>query len=411
VSTGKPSGEHSAGQAEEPGAFSDGAQTMRVSVRLFAILRERAGTDAVELELPLGATVAEALRALSQRGALGDVLARMPVRMAVNRDYADELTELAPSDELALIPPLSGGGPELDVPVHVRICAEPISAQRVRALVSDSGAGAIVTFEGVTREIERLDYEAYTTMAQERIEQIMRDCARAHGLRAAAAEHRVGSVALGEPSVIVAVSSAHRPAAFAAAREAIDRIKAEAPVWKREAAADGDGHWVEGTPAPGGPGHLTHVGRDGSARMVDVGAKQPSERIARARARVRMTPQSARAVQAGDGPKGEVLGVARIAGIQAAKQTGQLIPLAHPLALTFVDVAASVDVASGLVELIGEARTFARTGVEMEAMTACAVAALAVYDMVKGLERTVAIEQVVLLEKRGGRNDYRREQD
>jgi molybdenum cofactor biosynthesis protein MoaC len=384
---------------------------MRVRVRLFAILRERAGTDAVELELPLGATVAVALRALSQREGLGDVLARMPVRMAVNRDYADELTALGPSDELALIPPLSGGDPELDVPVHVRISAEPISAERVRARVSDHGAGAIVTFEGVTRDIERLDYEAYTTMAHERIEQIMRDCARAHGLRAAAAEHRVGSVALGESSVIVAVSAPHRSAAFAGAREAIDRIKAEAPVWKREASPEGDGQWVEGMRAPQGPARLTHVDDDGSARMIDVGAKQPRERVARARARVRMTPQSARAVQAGDGPKGEVLGVARIAGIQAAKQTGQLIPLAHPLPLTFVDVAASVDVEAGLVELVGEARTFARTGVEMEAMTACAVAALAVYDMVKAVERTVAIEQVVLLEKRGGRSDYRREQD
>jgi MoaE-MoaD fusion protein len=403
--------ERSAGASEQPSASDGDAQTMRISVRLFAILRERAGTDAVELELALGATVAEALQVLSEHEALGDVLARMPIRMAVNRDYADERTELAPSDELALIPPLSGGGPELDVPVHVRICAEPISAERLRALVCDDGAGAIVTFEGVTREIERLDYEAYTTMAQERIEQIMRDCARIHGLRAAAAEHRVGAVALGEPSVIVAVSSAHRAAAFAAAREAIDRIKAEAPVWKREAAADGQSRWVDGTPAPGASARLTHVDRDGSARMVDVGEKQPSERVARARARVRMTPQSARAVQAGDGPKGEVLGVARIAGIQAAKQAGQLIPLAHPLALTFVDVAARVDVKSGLVELIGEARTFARTGVEMEAMTACAVAALTVYDMVKGLERTVAIEQVVLLEKRGGRSDYRREQD
>lgn len=411
MSACKPRGEHGAGPAEESAAAEGRARTMRVSVRLFAILRERAGTDAVELELPLGATVAEALRALAQREALGDVLARMPVRMAVNRDYADELTVLAPSDELALIPPLSGGSPELDVPVRVRICAEPISAERVRAQVSDPGAGAIVTFEGVTREIERLDYEAYTTMAQERIERIMSDCARIHGLRAAAAEHRVGGVARGEPSVIVAVSSAHRPAAFAAAREAIDRIKAEAPVWKREASPGGGGEWVDGTPAPDDPARLTHLDRDGSARMVDVGAKQPSERVARARAHVRMSSQSARAVQAGDGPKGEVLGVARIAGIQAAKQTGQLIPLAHPLPLTFVDVDASVDVESGLVELIGEARTFARTGVEMEAMTACAVAALAVYDMVKGLERTVAIEQVVLLEKRGGRNDYRREQD
>jgi cyclic pyranopterin phosphate synthase len=124
-----------------------------------------------------------------------------------------------------------------------------------------------------------------------------------------------------------------------------------------------------------------------------------------------MSPHSAQAVQSGNGPKGEVLGVARIAGIQAAKLTGQLIPLAHPLALSFVDVQARVDVSAGLVELIGEARTFARTGVEMEAMTACSVAALAVYDMVKGLERTVALEQVVLLEKRGGRSDYRREED
>jgi cyclic pyranopterin phosphate synthase len=145
--------------------------------------------------------------------------------------------------------------------------------------------------------------------------------------------------------------------------------------------------------------------------MIDVGAKQPGERCARARARVRMSRESARAVQSGDGPKGEVLGVARIAGIQAAKQTGQLIPLAHPLALTFVDVRAHVDVQAGIVELTGEARTVARTGVEMEAMTACAVAALTVYDMVKGLERTVAIEQVVLLEKRGGRNDYTRDRD
>jgi molybdenum cofactor biosynthesis protein MoaC len=403
--------ERSAGTSEKPSPADGGADTMRVSVRLFAILRERAGADAVELELAPGATVAEALRELSRHEALGDVLARMPIRLAVNRDYADEHTELAPSDELALIPPLSGGAPELAAPVHVRVCAEPISAERLRARVSDDGAGAIVTFEGVTREVERLDYEAYTTMAQERIEQIMRDCVRSHDLRAAAAEHRVGSVALGEPSVIVAVSSAHRPAAFAAAREAIDRIKAEAPVWKREAAADGQSRWVDGTPAPSGPARLTHVDREGSARMVDVGEKQPSERVARARARVRMTPQTARAVQAGDGPKGEVLGVARIAGIQAAKQTAQLIPLAHPLELPLVDVAASVDVDSGLVELVGEARTFARTGVEMEAMTACAVAALTVYDMVKGLERTVAIEQVVLLEKHGGRSDYRREQD
>jgi cyclic pyranopterin phosphate synthase len=156
---------------------------------------------------------------------------------------------------------------------------------------------------------------------------------------------------------------------------------------------------------------LTHLDEAGRARMVDVGAKEVGERIARARARVRMSPQTAMAVQQGDGPKGEVLSVARLAGVQAAKLTGQLIPLAHPLGLTFVDVHASVDVEQGLVELSSEARTVARTGVEMEAMTACAVAALTVYDMVKGVERGVEIEQVVLLEKHGGRNDYVRAED
>jgi cyclic pyranopterin phosphate synthase len=156
---------------------------------------------------------------------------------------------------------------------------------------------------------------------------------------------------------------------------------------------------------------LTHLDEKGRARMVDVGAKEVSERRAVARARLRMSPATARAVEAGDPPKGEVLAVARLAGVQAAKQTGTLIPLAHTLPLTFADVTARVDTDAGLVELIGEARTVARTGVEMEAMTACAVAALTVYDMVKGLERGVEIEQVVLVEKSGGRNDWRLDDD
>ena len=152
---------------------------------------------------------------------------------------------------------------------------------------------------------------------------------------------------------------------------------------------------------------LSHLGDDGRARMVDVGAKPESERRAVARARLRMSPATAALVERGEGPKGEVLGVARLAGIAAAKQTGTLIPLAHPLPLTFVDIAASVDPEAGLVELVAEARTVGRTGVEMEAMTACAVAALTVYDMVKGVERGVTIEDIVLLEKSGGRSDWR----
>jgi cyclic pyranopterin monophosphate synthase len=156
---------------------------------------------------------------------------------------------------------------------------------------------------------------------------------------------------------------------------------------------------------------LSHLDPHGRARMVDVGAKPQTRRVAHARARLRMSPEAAAAVEAGDGPKGEVLGVARLAGIQAAKRTGELIPLAHPLPLDFVDVEASVDAAAGKVELTAAAKTTGRTGVEMEAMTACAVAALTVYDMVKGIERGVAIEQIVLLEKHGGRSDWKLEAD
>lgn len=338
-------------------------------------------------------------------------------------------------------PPLAIQNSQPDGPpitaVHVRIAADPLSPERLRRAVADPAAGAIVCFEGVTREVSYLDYEVYAEMAAERIERIARDCAARHELCAIAAEHRSGTVPLGEPSVIVAVSAPHRTAAFAAAREAIDRIKDEAPIWKRELRADGSARWVDGSAPPGTlrgglthldeqappgalvhlderatPGRqkppvaLTHLGVDGAARMVDVGAKPETERVARARARVRMSARCARAVKSGDGPKGEVLGVARIAGIQAAKQTAQLIPLAHPLPLTFVDVGADVQVEAGVVELTAETRTRARTGVEMEAMTACAAAALTVYDMVKGVERGAVIERVELLEKSGGRSGH-----
>jgi cyclic pyranopterin phosphate synthase len=154
---------------------------------------------------------------------------------------------------------------------------------------------------------------------------------------------------------------------------------------------------------------LSHVDAGGSARMVDVGGKRESERHARARAVVRMSPETAAAVERGDAPKGDVLTTARIAGIQAAKRTDELIPLAHPLPISFVDVAMKIDAASGTITIESEARTIARTGVEMEAMTACAVAALTVYDMVKGLERGVEITGVTLLEKSGGKMDWRRE--
>ncbi len=155
-------------------------------------------------------------------------------------------------------------------------------------------------------------------------------------------------------------------------------------------------------------GDLTHLDEHGRARMVDVGDKPSTERRAVARALVRVSPETAGAVARGDAPKGDVLSVARIAGIQAAKRTAELIPLCHPLALSFVGVEAGIDVEQGAIELTAEARTTGPTGVEMEALTAAAVAALTVYDMVKGVQRGATIERVALLEKSGGRSgDYR----
>jgi cyclic pyranopterin phosphate synthase len=152
---------------------------------------------------------------------------------------------------------------------------------------------------------------------------------------------------------------------------------------------------------------LTHLDEDGSARMVDVGDKPITARSATARAVVTMSADALKAVQAGDAPKGDVLGTARIAGIGAAKRTGELIPLCHPIGLDHVDVEAKI--AKDSVILTATASVTARTGVEMEAMTAASVAALTVYDMIKGLDRSAAIASVELLAKSGGRSgDWKR---
>ena len=207
---------------------------MEVTVRLFAMLRERAGASELTLDLPEGARVRDAV---GQLDALADGL---PLVMAVNREYADEETPLDPGDELALIPPVSGGSTR--AAPWVRVTGEPLSLDVLAARVRDPRAGAVVTFQGVTREVEKLDYEAYVEMAEERIAEIAREAVERHGLSGAAVEHRVGEVSLSEPSVCVAVSAPHRGEAFAGAREIIDRVKAEAPIWKKE-----DERWVEGT--------------------------------------------------------------------------------------------------------------------------------------------------------------------
>ncbi len=207
---------------------------MHVRVRLFAGLRERAGADEIEIDLPEGAVVADALERMRS---LTDGL---HVVMAVNQEYAESDTPLQAGDRLALIPPVSGGSVGT---AHVRVTGDPLSPDAMRERVRDPRAGAVVTFEGVTREVSELEYEAYAEMAERQIASIVSDAIERHDLCAAAAEHRVGTVPLSEPSVVVAVSAPHRSEAFMGAREIIDEIKAQAPIWKKEA-----GEWVRGTP-------------------------------------------------------------------------------------------------------------------------------------------------------------------
>lgn len=217
---------------------------MRVRVRLFAILRERAGRSELELDLPEGARVSDALAEVDE------IAGGIPLVMAVNREYADADAPLGSGDELALIPPVSGGGdddPLPPKPPYVVVTGAPLALDALTSRVRDQRAGAVVTFLGVTREVDRIEYEAYIDMAREKIHEIAAAAITRHGLCAAAAAHRIGDVPTTEPSVAIAVSAPHREEAFAGAREIIDRIKAEAPIWKREVSGE-DAEWVEGTP-------------------------------------------------------------------------------------------------------------------------------------------------------------------
>ena len=211
---------------------------MVVSVRLFAGLRERAGASHVDVELPDGATVADLLAALE--------LGPRSCVAAINREYADAAARIAPGDEVALVPPVSGGDGTVR---RVQVTGEPLDVAALSAAVRDPRAGAVVVFEGVTREVEELDYEAYAEMAEPKLAAIAAEEAARHGLCAVAVEHRTGTVALSEPSVIVAASAPHRGEAFAGARALIDRVKAEAPIWKVEVTPEGRTR-VEGTLPP-----------------------------------------------------------------------------------------------------------------------------------------------------------------
>lgn len=229
--------------------------TMTVRVRAFAAIRQALGSEMLTLELPTGARVAELLKELESR-----YPAIVPFRgrtvVTVNQSFATREQTIAPGDEIAVFPPVSGGSHQ----THVAISDAPIDAGAVVQQVTEPGAGAVVTFVGVVRgenlgrPVEYLEYEAYAEMAEERLRQVVAEAReRWPKIRQVALVHRVGHLALGEIAVLIAIGVSHRDdGAFEAARYAIDRIKEIVPVWKKEGWADGE-EWLEGDyqPFPG----------------------------------------------------------------------------------------------------------------------------------------------------------------
>ena len=216
---------------------------MDVTVRLFASLREHAGAGKLELTLTEGATVADAIAQL-RTGALAGLPENAPFVTAVAREYVKPDHALAQGDEIALVPPVSGGAGDIRL---VEVTGEPLDAEAVRRLVADPSTGATVVFCGTTREVPSLEYEAYVEMAEEKIRRLAEAVIVEHGLVAVAVAHRTGTVELMEPSIVIAVSASHRAEAFAGARDLLDAVKSQAPIWKQEHPEDGPPEWVAGT--------------------------------------------------------------------------------------------------------------------------------------------------------------------
>jgi MoaE-MoaD fusion protein len=206
---------------------------VRVTIRLFAGLRERAGVARRELE-----DVARVADVWPRLG-LGDEPAGL--LYAVNREYAERDRELRDGDEVALIPPVSGGA--------FRISSEPLDLGAAVAEAASDDAGAVATFVGTVRrssrgrDVDHLEYEAFEEMAEPMLERLARDLTAKHGLCAVAIHHRVGRVEIGDASVVIAVSAPHRAAALDACREAIDTLKTTIPLWKKEVYAGGE-EWI-----------------------------------------------------------------------------------------------------------------------------------------------------------------------
>jgi len=223
---------------------------VKVTALLFARLREQAGGDRFALELPGGATVADAYAELRRRHPALEAR-REVVRAAVNQDFASWDDPLAEGDEVAFIPPVSGGA---DAGVLFELTDKPLDARRLETAVARAGAGAICTFTGVVRDNSRgrdtirLEYEAYPGMAEAQMRAIAAEIAERWPEARVAIAHRSGVLEIGEASVVVSVSCPHRGDAIAACKWGIDRLKETVPVWKKEFLADGE-VWIEGDEA------------------------------------------------------------------------------------------------------------------------------------------------------------------
>jgi molybdopterin converting factor subunit 1 len=227
------------------------AVAIAVRARLFARLREQAGTDTESVEVPAGSTVSDVYDAV-KRLHPGLEAERDALRAALNQEFAEWDAAVADGDEVAFIPPVSGGAHGTGV--LFELTSRPLDARRMETAVAHKGAGAICTFTGVVRDSSRgrsvthLEYEAYAEMATAQMRRIADEIAERWPKARVAMAHRTGRLEIGEPSVVVSVSSPHRAEAIAACKWGIDRLKETVPIWKKEHAADGT-YWIEGDEA------------------------------------------------------------------------------------------------------------------------------------------------------------------
>jgi molybdopterin synthase catalytic subunit len=239
---------------------------MNVSVLPFGVLKESLGSDPFALELPHGATVADLLARLGVRA---PAVKTLGIAVSVNAEYAERKKVLCENDEVGLLPPVSGGAPsntsQIGENVFIRLTRDRIEAEALVAAAKHGEDGAVIVFDGIVRNNSRgrqtlyLDYESYEEMAAKQMKELAHEAIRLHGVRNVVIIHRLGRLQVGETSVLIIVSSAHRAKAYEASRFLIDTLKKTVPIWKKETFVDG-AVWADGEPFP--PGYAVE-GADG----------------------------------------------------------------------------------------------------------------------------------------------------